>query len=74
MVKFLTRTKRNNMLKVENKYLNFKTSIAEVKTLLLIDNKNKTELINEFFICINKISFFELENFFNLTLRNGKIV
>ena len=52
----------------------FKTSIAGVKTHLLVDNRNEAELIDKFFVCANKISTFELEKPIDLILRNGKIV
>ena len=57
---------RNNILKVENKYLIFKTSIAGVKTCLLIDNGSEAEFIDEIFMHINKILFFEPKKPINL--------
>ena len=65
---------RNNVFKVKSKYLIFKTSIAEVKTYLLVDNKSEAKLIDEFFMHANKISIFKLENFIDFILRNGEIV
>ena len=65
---------RNNILKVNGKHLIFKTSIAGVKTRLLVDNKSKTELIDEFFVRANKIPSFKLKEPINLTLGNGKVV
>ena len=74
MVKVSTCAVRNNMPKVEGKYLIFKTSIAGVKIYLLIDNRSKIELIDEFFIYANKIPFFKLEKPINFTLGNKKTV
>ena len=65
---------RNNLPKVKNKHLIFKTSITRVKTYLLVDNRNKTELIDKFFVHANKILLFKLQEFINLILRNRKIV
>ena len=65
---------RNNMLKIKSKYLIFKTSIAGVKTCLLIDNRSEAEFMDEFFVCANKTLTFELENLFDFIFRNSKIV
>ena len=62
------------MLKVKSKYLIFKTNMTEVKTCLLVDNRNDAEFIDESFVCANKISFFKLKKPINLILRNGKVV
>ena len=45
-----------------------------MKTHLLIDNRNETELINKSFMCANKILFFKLEKPINLILGNNKVV
>ena len=65
---------KNNVLKVKNEHLIFKTSIIRVKPYLLVDNKSKTELIDKFFVRANKISIFKLEKLINLTLKNSKVV
>ena len=62
------------MPKVKNKHLYFKTSIIEVKTHLLINNRSKAKLIDEFFVCANKIPFFKLEKPISFILKNGKVV
>ena len=62
------------MFKIEHKHLIFKTSIVEVKTHLLIDNKNEIELIDEFLEHANKISTFELKKSIDFILENGKII
>ena len=62
------------MLKVESKYLIFKTNIAGMKTRLLVDNGSKAKLIDEFFVCTNKFSIFKLERCINLMLENGKVI
>ena len=74
MVKILICAVRNNMPKVKNKYLIFKTSIAKVKTRLLVDNKSEAELIDKSFICANKIPSFKLKKPINLTLGNSEVV
>ena len=61
------------MLKVKNKHLIFKTSIAMIEIYLLIYNKNETKLIDEFFIHANKILFFELEKLLTLHLEMAKL-
>ena len=45
-----------------------------MKIYLLIENKNKAELINAFFVHANKILSFKLKKPINFTLENGKIV
>ena len=50
---------KNNVLKINGKYLIFKTSIAGVKTHLLVDNGSEAELIDESFVHANKIPFFK---------------
>ena len=62
------------MLKVEGKHLIFKTSIAGIKIYLLIDNKSKFELIDEFFVHANKIPYFKLKKLINFIFKNGKVV
>ena len=52
---------QNNVAKVENKHLVFKTNIARIHTSLLIDNGSKAELIDKSFVRLNKISTFQLE-------------
>ena len=74
MIKVLTCAVRNNVLKIKSKYLIFKSSIAEVKTCLLVDNKNVTKFIDKFFVCVNKISTFKLEKAIDFILENGKVV
>ena len=74
MIKISTCAVKNNMPKIEDKHLVYKTSIAGVKTRLLVDNRNKTELIDKLFVCANKIPSFKLENSINLILGNSKIV
>ena len=49
------------MSKVKNKHLIFKTSITRIKTCLLVDNKNKTKLIDKSFVCVNKTPSFKLK-------------
>ena len=73
-VRILTYAMKNNMPKIKNKHLIFKTSIAEVKTCLLIDNRSKAKLIDDFFMHTNKILSFKLKEPINLMLGNGKIV
>ena len=73
-IKVSTCAVRNNVLKVKNKYLIFKTSIVGMKTHLLVDNKSKVELIDESFMHANKISIFELEKPIDLILKNSKVV
>ena len=74
MIRVSTCAVRNNMFKVKSKHLTFKTSIAEVKTGLLVNNGSEAELINEFFIHVNKISAFKKKNTIDFTLGNGKII
>ena len=62
------------MPKVEGKHLIFKTSIAGIKTRLLINNRNEAELIDESFVRANKIPSFKLEEPINFILGNDKIV
>ena len=62
------------MFNIKNQNLIFEISIALIKTRSLIDNKNKTELIDEFFVLANKISFFKLKNPINFIFKNNKIV
>ena len=62
------------MLKIKSKHLIFKTSIIEVKTCLLIDNKSETKLINEFFMRANKIPSFKLKKPINFTFKNSKVI
>ena len=70
----LTCTVRNNVSKVNGKHLIFKTSIAGVKTCLLIDNRSETELIDKSFMHVDKITSFKLKKLINLILGNGKVV
>ena len=65
---------RNNVPKVNGKYLIFKTSIARVKNFLLIDNRSEAELIDESFMRANKIPSFKLEKSINFILKNGRVV
>ena len=65
---------QNNMPKVEGKHLIFKTSIARMKTHLLIDNSSEAKLIKESFVHTNKLLIFKLEKYINLTLGNSKMV
>ena len=65
---------QNDVLKVEGKHLIFKTSIAGMKTYLLVDNGNKAKLINESFAHTNKLSIFKLEKYINLMLKNGEVL
>ena len=65
---------RHNVSKVNGEHLIFKTSIAGVKTCLLIDNRSEVELIDEFFVSANKIPFFKLKKPINFILKNSKIV
>ena len=65
---------KNNIPKVDGKHLIFKTSIAKVKTRLLVDNENEAEFIDEFFMRANKIPSFKLKKLINLILRNRKVV
>ena len=74
MVKVLTGAVRNNVSKVESKHLIFKTSIAEIKTCLLVDNRSEAEFIDESFVHTNKIPSFKLEKPINLILGNSKVV
>lgn len=64
---------QNNMPKIKGKYLIFKSSIAEIKIHLFVNNKSEVKLIDKFFIHINKISTFKLEKSINLALKNGKV-
>ena len=64
---------KNNIFKIKNKHLIFKTNIARMKTCLLADNKNQTKLINEFFVCANKIPFFKPKKFINFILKIVKL-
>ena len=74
MVRVSTCAVRNNMPKVKGKHLIFKTSIAGVKTRLLVDNRSEAELIDESFMRANKIPFFKLEELIEFILGNGKVV
>ena len=65
---------QNNVVKIEGKYLVFKSSIAEIHICLLIDNGSEAELINKSFACSNKISTFQLEKPIQLTIGNSKVV
>ena len=65
---------KNDMPKVKSKHLIFKTSIAGVKTHLLIDNKSEAKLIDESFMHANKIPSFKLKEPINFTLGNRKVV
>ena len=65
---------QNNVPKVENKHLIFKTSTAKIKTSLLVDNSSEVKLIDKSFTCTNKLSIFKLERYINLTLGNDKVV
>ena len=60
---------KNNVPKVKSEYLIFKTSIAKVKTCLLVDNKNEAKLIDESFVYANKIPSFKLKKPINFTLK-----
>ena len=65
---------RNNVSKVKNKHLIFKTSIEGVKPCLLVDNESKVEFIDKFFVHTNKIPSFKLEKAINFIFKNDKIV
>ena len=65
---------KNSVPKIENRHLIFKTSVAEIKTRLLVDNGSKTELINKFFVRTNKISTFKLKTQIKLELGNREKV
>ena len=52
---------QNNVAKVKDKHLIFKTSIAGIHTCLLIDNGSEAKLIDKSFACSNKISIFQLK-------------
>ena len=65
---------RNNVPKAEGEHLILKTSIAEMKTHLLVDNRSEAKLIDKFFVCANNISTFKLGKPIDFILRNGKIV
>ena len=65
---------RNNIPKVKGGHLIFKTSIARVKTCLLVDNRNKAKLIDKFFMYANKILTFILEKSIDFILGNSKVV
>ena len=58
--------------KVEDKHLIFKASVAEIKMRLLVDNDSKAELIDQSFVCINRISTFKLKTQIRLELGNGE--
>ena len=62
------------MSKIKGTHLIFKTSIARVKSYLLIDNENEAKLIDESFVYPNKISSFKLKKLINFTLKNSEIV
>ena len=64
----------NDVFKVKSEYLIFKTSIANMKTYLLVDNENEAEFIDKSFIHANKISFSKLKELINFIFRNSKIV
>ena len=71
MVKVSTYT--IHVFKVKCKYLIFKFSIAEIKTCLLVNNRSKIELIDEFFVYTNKILSFKLQKPINLHLETAKL-
>ena len=73
-VKVSTCAIQDDVPKIEGKHLVFKASIAGIKTRLLIDNGNKTKLINESFVRTQKISTFKLRKKIKLTLGNRKVV
>ena len=52
----------------------FKASIAGVKTRLLINNGNKTKLIDKSFVREQKINTFKLKKKIKPTLGNRKVV
>ena len=74
MIRVLTYAVKNNKPKIKGKYLIFNTSIAGVKTCLLVDNRSEAELIDESFVRANKIPFFKLQKPINLILENSKVV
>ena len=74
MIRVSTSAVKNNLSKIEDKHLIFKTSIAGMKTCLLIDNKSDIKLIDKFFVYTNKILSFKLNKSINSTFENGKVV
>ena len=56
MVRVSTCAVRDTEKKIEGKHLVFKTSIAGIKTRLLIDNGSEAELIDESFVRKHKLS------------------
>ena len=61
-------------LKLKTSILIFKTKIKGIKTCLVKNNGSEVELIDEFFVCANKIPFFKLKELINFVLGNSKIV
>ena len=59
--------------KIEGKHLVFKTSIAGIKTRLLVDNGSEAELIDESFARVNNLNTSKLETGVKLTLGNGEV-
>ena len=45
-----------------------------MKIHLLVNNRSEAKLIDEFFVCANKISTFELEKLIDFIFGNSKIV
>ena len=62
------------MPKIESKPLVFKTSVAGIKTRLLINNNSEAKLIDESFVRTQKIDTFKLAKRIKLTLGNREVV
>ena len=74
MIRVSTCAVRDTEKKIEGKHLVFKTSIAGIKTRLLIDNGSEAELIDESFVRKHKLNTFKLDKKVKLTLGNGEVV
>ena len=74
MVRVSTCAVRDTERKIEGKHSFFKTSIAGIKTRLLIDNGSEAELVDESFVRKHKLNTFKLDKKSKLTLRNGEVV
>ena len=74
MVRVSTCAVRDTEKKIEGMHLVFKTSIAGIKTRLLIDNGSEAELIDESFVRKHKLNTFKLDKKVKLTLGNGEVV
>lgn len=65
---------QNDVSKIKSKHFVFKASVGGIKTRLLIDNSSEAELIDKFFVYVQKISTFKLRKKIKLELGNSKVI